>query len=49
MAGLQYTERKVHQTEQDRIASIAGGLPVGAVARWNVAHDIPIEANEHGE
>ncbi len=49
MAGLQYTERKVHQTEQDRIAAVAGGLPVGAVATWNVVHDVPIEGNEHGE
>jgi hypothetical protein len=49
LAGLQYTERKVHQTEQDRIAAVAGPLPVGAVAHWQVVHDIPIEANEHGE
>jgi flavin-binding protein dodecin len=48
-AGLQYAEREVHQTEQDRIASVAGTLPVGAVAHWQVVHDIPIEANEHGE
>jgi hypothetical protein len=48
-AGLRYAERKVHQTEQDRIAAVAGVLPVGAVAHWQVVHDIPIEANEHGE
>lgn len=48
LAGLQYAERKVHQTEQDSIATAAGGLPVGAVANWRVVHDIPIEANEHG-
>ena len=48
-AGLQYTERKVHQGEQDSIASVAGALPVGGIAKWQVAHDIPIEANEHGE
>lgn len=47
-AGLQYTERKVHQTEQDTIAAAAGPLPVGAVAQWSIVHDIPIEANEHG-
>jgi hypothetical protein len=49
LAGLQYTERKVHQAEQDRIAAVAGELPVGVVAHWQVVHKIPIEANEHGE
>jgi len=48
-AGLQYTERKVHQGEQDSIAAVAGALPVGGVAQWRVVHDLPIEANEHGE
>jgi len=48
-AGLQYTERKVHQSEQDSIAEVAGALPVGSVAKWQVVHDIPIESNEHGE
>jgi hypothetical protein len=48
-AGLQYAERSVHQTEQDRIAAVAGSLPVGAVAPWQVIHDIPIEADEHGQ
>jgi flavin-binding protein dodecin len=48
-AGLQYAERRIHQTEQDRIATVAGSLPVGAVAHWQVVHDIPLEADEHGE
>ena len=48
-AGLKYTERKVHQTEQDQIAAIAGALPVGGTGNWNVAHAIPIEADEEGE
>src|SRR5579862_1382918 len=43
-AGLHYTERKVHQAEQDRIATVAGSLPVGAIGKWQVAHVIPIEA-----
>ena len=47
-AGMQYAERKVHQTEQDTIATAAGPLPIGAVAQWSVVHDVPIEANEHG-
>src|SRR4051794_9299804 len=37
-AGLQYAERKIHQTEQDRIAAVAGALPVGAVGRWDAVH-----------
>lgn len=48
-AGLQFEERRVHRTEQDRIAAVAGALPVGSVAPWNVVHDIPIEDDEHGE
>jgi hypothetical protein len=48
-AGVQYAERKVHQAEQDLIATTAGGLPVGGVGHWQVNHDIPIEADEQGE
>jgi len=33
-AGLQYAERKIHQSEQDSIATVAGALPVGGVAHW---------------
>ena len=46
---LRYTERKVHKTEQDNIARVAGALPVNAVATWSVQHDIPIEADEGGQ
>lgn len=48
-AGLGYAERRVHRTEQDRIAAAAGPLAPGQVAPWRVVHDIPIEANEHGQ
>jgi hypothetical protein len=48
-AGLRYTERQVHQTEQDRIAAVAGTLPIGAIGKWQVVHAIPIEADEQGE
>jgi hypothetical protein len=48
-AGLKYAERQVHGSEQDRIAAAAGGLAPGAVGRWEVVHDVPIEDNEHGE
>jgi hypothetical protein len=48
-AGLQYAERKIHQTEQDSIAAVAGTLPVGRVGRWRAVHAIPLEADEQGE
>ena len=48
-AGLQYAERKIHQTEQDSIATVAGALPVGGVARWQSEHAIPLEADEQGQ
>lgn len=47
-AGLQYTERRMHRTEQDRIAETAGALAVGVVGTWSVAHTVPIEPNEGG-
>ena len=48
-AGLNFAERRVHRHEQDQIAAAAGPLAVGDVADWSVAHDIPIEDNEHGK
>ena len=48
-AGLQYEERVVHSAEQDQIAAAAGGLAPGAAGPWRVSHDVPIEADEHGE
>jgi len=48
-SGLGYVERRVHKTEQDEIAGVAGPLPVGAVGVWQVSHYIKIEPNEHGE
>jgi hypothetical protein len=48
-AGLQYAERKIHQSEQDSIASVAGALPVGGVARWQSVHAIPLEGDEQGQ
>ena len=35
--------------EQDRIAEAAGGLDAGAAGPWSVSHDVPIEADEHGQ
>jgi hypothetical protein len=48
-AALQFVERDVHGREQDRIAAAAGALEPGRVGTWRVVHDIPIEADEHGE
>lgn len=48
-AGLQYTQRKVHQAAQDHIAAVAGELPAGGVARWKVVHDLPIEDDGEGQ
>ena len=47
--GLQYTERKIHQAEQDRIAALEFTLWVGPVGRWQVEKTIPLEAKEPGE
>ena len=46
--GLRFVERRVHRFEQDRIAEAAGPLPLNGVSTWSVAHDIRIEADEHG-
>lgn len=47
-AGVKYSERLVHRDTQDAIAAMAGALPIGGVASWQVAHALPIEADEHG-
>ena len=47
-AGVQYTERVVHQETQDSIATAAGPLRLGAVANWSVSHAMPIEDDEQG-
>lgn len=48
-AGLRTVERRVHSAEQDQIAAAAGPLMPGQVAPWRVVHDLPIEANQHGQ
>jgi hypothetical protein len=47
--GVQYTERRLHGNEQDEIARVAGTLPVGGVARWQIEHEIRLEPNEGGQ
>jgi hypothetical protein len=49
LAGVQYVEKRIHKTEQDAIAQIAGPLPVGQVVHWSVSHSVPIEDDEQGE
>ncbi len=40
--------RGLHQDQQDQIAQLAGDLPVGASAPWQVKHTLPLE-NGRGE
>lgn len=47
--GLRYVERRVHRYEQDRIAAVAGPLPVNGVGSWSVRHSVPIEDDEQGQ
>ncbi len=47
-AGVQYSERVVHQNTQNSIASVAGPLKQGAIAPWSVNHSFPIEDDAHG-
>jgi hypothetical protein len=49
ITGVQYLETRVHGAEQNAIAGAAGATALGGVAEWRVVHDIPIEANQHGE
>jgi hypothetical protein len=44
---VRYYGRSRQGAEQDAIAEIAGGLPVGTEAAWKIEHTIPI-GNEHG-
>lgn len=48
-AGVQYLEKRVHRTEQDEIARVAGPLTLGAVAPWSISHFVSIEPDNHGE
>lgn len=48
-AALAYAQRKTRGEEQDAIAKTAGPLDVGAVAHWNVKHQLPIESDAQGQ
>lgn len=47
-AGLRSMSRSRQGGEQDAIARVAGGLPVGGEADWKIEHTIPI-GDEHGQ
>lgn len=49
LSGLKALEKRVHQSEQEAIATAAGPLGVGVSAHWSISHKVRIEANEHGE
>jgi hypothetical protein len=46
-AVVQYYGRATQGAEQDAIAQVAGGLPIGTSADWKIDHFIPI-GDEHG-
>ncbi len=48
-AGLQYGRRRAHRAQQDRIAAVAGPLPVGGVARWRAGEAVPVVPGGGGE
>jgi hypothetical protein len=48
-AGLEAALRRVHRNEQEAIASAAGPLGDGEVARWEVRHSVPLEPDRQGE
>jgi hypothetical protein len=48
-AAVKALQKGVHHAEQERIATAAGPLAVGAVARWSATHRLPVERNRHGE
>ena len=48
-AGLQYGQRRARQAEQDRIAGVAGALPVGGIARWHTGEVVPVVPDGGGE
>jgi hypothetical protein len=49
LEGVRYLQRRVHRTEQNAIATAAGKLEAGAVARWSVAHSLPLEDDARGQ
>lgn len=46
---LKYAQRRLHRNEQDAIATAAGPLEPGAVARWSISHTVPLEPDARGD
>lgn len=38
----------MHRAEQERIATVAGGLQKGEVGVWDISHNVPIEPDARG-
>ena len=47
--GVRYLQRRVHRTEQDAIAAVAGNLPLNTIAPWSVSHSLPLEDDARGQ
>lgn len=47
-AAVKHYTLVLHTDQQDEIAALAGGMPVGDTKPWRVKHTLPIE-NGHGE
>lgn len=48
-AGVKYVERNYHDLQQDRIAAVAGQLPIGKVAAWESKNTIELEPDARGK
>jgi hypothetical protein len=47
-AGVQYAQRRTHQSVQNEIARAAGALEVGAVGRWHIDPAGALEREQQG-
>ncbi|WP_118183810.1 hypothetical protein [Paraburkholderia phosphatilytica] len=45
---VNYYSRTMHEDQQNAIAALVGGMPVGDSKPWRVKHRLPVE-NGHGE
>jgi hypothetical protein len=45
---VNYYSRTMHEDQQNTIAALVGGMPVGDAKPWRVKHTLPVE-NGHGE
>jgi hypothetical protein len=47
-AGVQYAQRRVHQSVQNEIARAAGALDIGGVGQWRINPGGPLEGDQQG-